>query len=225
MTREFVRTTRAHAQEDVRSDLRWVFRDSPWLAASVIAVLAACATDLLSASPLPRAASVGLLAGLAVLFGLLHGCLWSAAWLLVSHLPRPLRIAIWPVAGTSAGVWLAYVLGAFTRLHSRYWKLAAGVLGTGIAAGLLFGTVLALYQSRPNRPAWLFTRKTWVRLVAAVLLIGAAVGTWLVDRRYYPGQYSYAHIALRLFSMWCGLLAVVAVGCVLWLTAILRWVW
>jgi arylsulfatase A-like enzyme len=47
----------------------------------------------------------------------------------------------------------------------------------------------------------------------------------VVDRRYYPGQYSYAHMALRLFAMWCVMLAIVAAGRVLWLPAIQRWLW
>jgi len=223
MTREFVRTARA--DERVRGDLRWIFGDSPWLAASVIAVLTACLGDLIAAPTWPRAGAIALLSGLAVLFGLIHGCVWSLAWILVGKLPTPLRIAIWPLAGTTAGVWLAYILGTFTRLHSRYWQLATGVLTTGIVAGVLFGTTLALYQSGPGQTPWLFRRRAWLRLTAAVLLCAIAAGTWVVDRRYYPGQYFYAHIALRLFGMWCVMLAIVAAGRVLWLPGIQRWIW
>lgn len=223
MARELLRTERA--DEQVHGKLRWIFGGSPWLAASVLAVLIACSADLATGTPAARAGAVALLVGLSMLFGLFHGVLWSSAWALVAKLPRWVRIAIWPVAGTSAGVWLAYVLGSFTRLRSRYWKLAVGVLAGGIIVGLLFGIVLALYQASRDRRGWLLERPTWLRLTAAALFCASAVGVWFVDRRYYPGQYFYAHVSMRLFGMWCLMLAVVAAARVVWLPSIERWIW
>jgi arylsulfatase A-like enzyme len=223
MTREFARTARA--DERARGELKWIAGESPWVAASVLAVSIACLTDLISLPPWPRPGALALLAGLAVFFGLVHGSLWSLAWVLVGKLPTPLRVMFWPVAGTSAGAWLAYILGSFSRLQTRYWKLATGVLTGCLITGLVFGVVLALYQAPPSRPAWLFRRSVWLRAIAALALCGAAVGTWIVDRKYYPGQYSYAHVALRLFSMWCVMLAIVALARVLWVPALGRVFW
>src|ERR1700755_2038826 len=169
MARELLRTERA--DEQVRGKLRWIFGASPWLAASVLAVLIACAADLVTGTPAARAGAVALVVGLSVLFRLFHGVLWSAAWALIAMLPKWARVAIWPLAGTSAGVWLAYVLGSFTPLRSRYGKLAVGVLVGGFLVGLMFGVVLALYQAARDRPGWLQARPTWLRLTAAVLLI------------------------------------------------------
>src|SRR5262245_20506312 len=104
--------------------LRWIAKRSPWPLASMTAVVLVCLADLSWPTPWPKASSVGLLAGLALWFGLVQGALWSLAFNVIGKLPPRLRIAIWPLAGTAAGVWTGYLLGTFTRLQGRYWKLA-----------------------------------------------------------------------------------------------------
>lgn len=223
MTREFATLARSDAR--VRGAARWITSDSPWLAASVLAVISACLADVIAVKPWPLAGSLALLAGLAVFYALVHGLLWSAGWVVVSKLPPRLRAALWPLAGTAAGVWLAYALGSFSRLHTRYWQIASWVIGGSVVVGAAFGATLALFQPRGERSPWLLERPAWLRLMAALLLCVTAVAAWIVDRRFYPGQYRYAHTALRLFSMWCVMLAIVALSRWVWLPAIRRVIW
>src|SRR5262245_56492195 len=102
MTREFARTARA--DEQVHGGFRWIVSGSPWLLASVLAVVTACLADLIASPPWPRTAALGLLAGLAVFFGLVHGTAWSLVFFVLEKLPRPLRVAIFPLAGLGAGL-------------------------------------------------------------------------------------------------------------------------
>ncbi len=183
---------------------------NPWPLASLIAIAIACLTDLIAAPGWPRPAALALLAGLAVFLGLVQGALWALAFALFARLPKPLRIAIWPLAGAATGVWLGYLLGSFTRLTSRYWQLAAGVLGGAVIAGVALGAIVALYQPRRQEPPWLFTRRLWLRAIAALVLLAIAAGAWYVDRRFYPGQYYYGHVALRLVVVWTTMLALMA---------------
>ena len=223
MTREFARTARA--DEQVHGGFRWIVSGSPWLLASVLAVVTACLADLIASPPWPRTAALGLLAGLAVFFGLVHGTAWSLVFFALEKLPRPLRVAIFPLAGLGAGLWVARVLGSFSRLSGRYWKLAAGVIAVSVAAGVIFGAIVATFQPRPGRPGCLLERGRGLRLAAALLLCGLAAGAWIADRRYYPGQYFYGHIALRLTAVWSLMHGLVAAGQVLRLPRISGWAW
>ncbi|HKU38079.1 MAG TPA: sulfatase-like hydrolase/transferase [Polyangiales bacterium] len=223
MTRELRRTARA--DEQIQGGFDWVVRGSPWLLASALAVIAACLTDLLAYPPWPLAGAVGLVVGLAIFFGLLHGALWSLAFFLLEKLPGPLRAAIFPLAAGAAGLWVARMLGTFTRLTGRYWQLAWSVLGVCVGVGLAFGSVLALMQPRRGRPGVLLTWNRWLRLTAALVLCAVAIGAHLADRRFYPGQYFYGHLALRLASVWSLMLALVAAGPFLRLPRLPNWVW
>jgi arylsulfatase A-like enzyme len=190
---------------------RWVLSCSPWLSASVIALALLCAADCAWPPSRPPAAFVGYLLLLAIALGLVHGSLWSLGFWLVRRLMPRAAFLFWPAISLSMGAWLARELGAFTRLHSRYSKLAIAVLAACSAGGLALGLLWTAFQPSIRRPhGSLLEWHPWLRRALALLLIGATVALMIADRRLYPDQYRAAHGALRIASLWATMMALVA---------------
>jgi hypothetical protein len=205
----------AATQPDVRElgrplPLSWVFSGSPYPFASIVALLLCCVID--SAIP-PRAVGapfVLYLTALAFWIGLLHGVCWSFGFWLLQRLPGWLSRALWVATSMAAGTWLAQQLGAFTRLHSRYWQLAVAVLAACGVAGIVFGVICALLQpTAARRLGYALSRRLRYRRALAVLLVAAFVGLQIGDRRFFPNQYPVAHQALRLAALWCAMFVIV----------------
>jgi hypothetical protein len=195
---------------------------SPWLGASVLALAVLCASDLVW--PV-RPVSVGFVAALTALgvtLALLHGFCWSLAWWLVRRLRWPLVLLVWPALCLAGGVWLAHDLGAFTRLHSRYWQLASYVLIASGLAAAAFGLLCAWFQPTVRRPlGFIMEQPLALRRVLGCLLIVVAAALAVVDRRLFPNQYRDAHAALRVGALWSLMMALVAMG---WFLGPMTWV-
>jgi arylsulfatase A-like enzyme len=212
------------ARRHLHGATSWIFSRSPWPSASLFSLALICAADLaLPPRPLDSV-FVAYLTALLAFVALLHGVLWSFAFWCVRRLPRPLGQAFWPIVFLACGVLLARELGAFTRLHSRYWKLACGVLAACSVASLLFGLLCSAFQPSVRHPAgFVAERKTWLRSSLGVLLLSAAVGLQVADRLLYPNQYRPGHAALRLGSLWLLMMALVAAKRRLPRITALRW--
>lgn len=181
---------------------------SPWLAASVAGLFLCCAVELLWPVRPVGPAFITYLGALSLTMGMLHGALWTAAFALLRRLPRALAFLCWIVASEAATLWLASELGAFSRLHSRYWQLAISVLAGCAVAGLAFGLLCCALQPTAARPkGLLFAWSPLVRIASALLVLGVFVGLELADRRLYPDQYALAHQALRVGTLWCAMIA------------------
>ncbi|MET0385745.1 MAG: sulfatase-like hydrolase/transferase [Polyangiales bacterium] len=184
-------------------------RANPWPLASCVALALCCAVDL-SVPPRPAASAafLGFLAALLLPLGLLHGAVWASAFGLLRRAPPWLARGVWLVAGAASALWLAERLGAFTRLHSRYWQLAVAVLLGSAAAGLSVGALCAALQPTAARPQGaLLGRGPLTRWLAALVLAVGFVGLQIADRRLFPNQYLIAHIALRAAALWCAMFA------------------
>jgi arylsulfatase A-like enzyme len=187
----------------VRGALRWVFVESPWLWASVLALWVCCARELLMpARAVPREFPAYLLA-LASVVALLHGIAWSSVFWLFRQLPALLARLLWFALSFAALWWLARQLGAFTRLDSRYAKLAIYTLCGCGAAAVGIGLACAALQPTAAAPAgWIEARPRWLRYLLALLTAAAFVGLIIADRRIFPNQYPIAHNGLRLGALW-----------------------
>ena len=199
------------ARRHLHGAASWIFSRSPWPSASILALGLLCTADLLSPPRPISAAFAGYLMALTLFVALLHGTLWSLTFWCVRRLPRPLAWAFWPLVSFACGIGLARELGAFTRLHSRYWKLAVGVLAVCSVTSLAFGGLCTAFQPSVRRPAgFIAERGNWLRVSLGVLLLAAAVGLQVADRLLFPNQYRDAHTALRLGSLWLLMMALVA---------------
>ena len=187
----------------VRGAARWVLSESPWLWASVLALWVCCVRELLApARAVPREFLAYLLA-LSSVVALLHGLAWSATLWLFRQLPAVLARLLWFALSFAALWWLARQLGAFTRLDSRYAKLAIYTLCGCGAAALGIGVACASLQPTAATPAgWVEAQSRWLRYLFALLMAGAFVGLVIADRRVFPNQYPVAHNALRLGELW-----------------------
>jgi hypothetical protein len=201
----------ARARRHLQGAASWIFSRSPWPSASILALALLCVVDLLL-PPRPIGAPFAVyLMALALFVALIHGTLWSLTFWCVRRLPRPLAWAFWPIVSFACGIGLARQLGAFTRLHSRYWKLAVGVLAVCSVTSLLFGAVCTAFQPSVRHPAgFIAERAHWLRVSLGVLLLAAASGLQVADRMLFPDQYRDAHTALRLGSLWLVMMALVA---------------
>ena len=180
--------------------------------ASLAALWLCCGIELLVPITPVTPPFLGYLTLLTLLLGLLHGTLWHGAFALLRTLPRPLALGSWFVASFASAAWLANQLGAFTRLHSRYGKLAIIVLAVTGAAGLALGALCAAMQPTASQPlGFLVSRSLRVRGVSAAALLAAFAGLQWADRRFFPGQYPLAHGGLRLAALWCVMFAIVLV--------------
>jgi arylsulfatase A-like enzyme len=176
---------------------------SLWPTASLAALAIACSVELVSTPRGVGASFAGYLFGLGLLVGLLHGALWSLAFRTLRALPSPLARGVWFLASAAAMGWLARELGAFTRLHSRYSRLAISVLIACAVGTLLLGALLALLQPTAARPRGSLLEQRWqLRVLCCVLLLTASAALRLADLRVYPDQYPLAHEAFRLFMLW-----------------------
>jgi arylsulfatase A-like enzyme len=176
---------------------------SLWPSASLGALTLGCTIELVSAPRGVSATFIGYLFALGLLVGLLHGALWSLAFRALALLPRVLARGAWFIASAATMGWLAQELGAFTRLHSRYSRLAISVLIACAVGTLALGALLALLQPTAARPRGFLLEQGWkFRLLGALLLLMAAVGLRLADLRVYPNQYPLAHEAFRMFQLW-----------------------
>jgi len=194
----------------LRQALGWIFSASPWLCASVVALVLCCLRDLLYP---PRAVPVrflGYYGALLLVVALLHGVLVSAAFWLGSRLPRAAALLGWFLAAGAASGWLARSLGAFTRLNSRYAKLAILVLGACSVTAVALGWLLSALQPSAAEPrGYLPGRGPRLRLAFALALLAGCIGLHIADLRVFPNQYPVAHNAFRLGSFWLLTIALV----------------
>jgi hypothetical protein len=204
-------TTSYQTREYPAHRFSWVFTESPWLGASVLALIAVCSFDL--AWPPIRASALFylFLIGLGLPVALLNGVAWSTAIVVLRRAPARVALLFWPAVSLMAGAWLAHHLNAFVQLHGRYRLLAITVLFACAGGSALFGAVCASFQSTERNPRGAIAERGRVcRLLLAGLLLLAACGLQVADRRFYPYQYLSAHTALRLTAFWCATMAVVA---------------
>lgn len=193
--------------------ISWVFTASPWLVASAFGLTLICALDLYMPLSKPNLEFLGFLLGLGLVVALLNGLCWSLVWFLLRQYGGRFAPLLWPCIGLGAGGWLAKDLGALSKFHGRYRLMAFGVLAACGVGGLAFGFLCAAFQPTARRPlGFILARRRMIRVVFACLLAILACGLQVVDRRYYPGQYADAHIALRLVGFWCATMAVVSAG-------------
>lgn len=186
-----------------RPALAWIFAKSPWLLASLFALLLCCARDLVYPARPFQPPFVGYLLALCVALGLLHGALVSLVLWLVSRLPRRAAWALWSLASCAAFGWLAHTLGGFSRLNSRYAKLAYMVLGACSAGALASAAlVCALQPTRSHPEGYVLSLPRWQQLLAAAALMAGCVGLHIADLRVFPDQYPVAHSAFRLGALW-----------------------
>jgi len=195
-----------------RAGWAWVLAKSPWLPASVFALLLCCARDLAYPHRPFQTPFVGYLLGLCVALGLFHGALVSVVLWAVSRLPTRLSRAVWLFASLASFGGLAHALGGFSRLQSRYAKLAFMVLGacTGAAVG---ASVLlnAVQPTRAHPEGYLLSRSRLLQLIAACVLMAGCVGLHVADLRVFPDQYPVAHAAFRLGALWLLMIVLVLV--------------
>jgi arylsulfatase A-like enzyme len=197
---------------------------SAWLGASLLALAILCTVDLLWPAHRVSATFLGALTALGVALALLHGVCLSLAWWLVRRLHPTLRLLFWPALSLAAGVWLAHDLGAFVRLHSRYWLLATYVLVACGLAGVLFGLLCACFQPSVRSPiGFILEQRLAKQRALACLLIAVTAGLAIADRRAFPNQYPDAHAALRLAAFWCLTMALVTLDWTLGSMTRLRW--
>ncbi|HEY2733893.1 MAG TPA: sulfatase-like hydrolase/transferase, partial [Polyangiales bacterium] len=198
-------------RRSARVGASWIVSRSPWLSASVFALLLICAVDL--AYPFrPFEPAFGFyLIALATMVGLLHGVIWSAAFWTFRRCRRHWIAALWIVLSLLAATWLARELSAFTRIHSRYWRLAVGVFAACGVGGLALGLLCAAFQPSLDQPGgFVGARAPWTRRVLGLLLLAAALGLGAADRALFPDQYRPGHSALRLVALWTLMMAFVA---------------
>jgi arylsulfatase A-like enzyme len=197
---------------------------SPWLSASLLALALLCTFDLLWPA---RRVSLGFLAGLIALglpLALLHGLLWSLVfWLVRRVIPRGAWM-FWFALSGAGGTWLAHELGAFTRLHSRYQRLAWYVLIACGLGALGFGSVCTWLQPTRRRLAGSIAdfRPSRRRALAGLLVV-IAFGLAVADRRLFTNLYLVAHTALRVTALWSLMFGLYASG--LTLGVFTRWHW
>jgi hypothetical protein len=197
---------------------------SPWLGASLLALALLCASDLVWPLRPLSAAFLAALAALGATLALLNGLCWSLAWWLVRRLRRPFSTLFWLALSLAAGVWLAHDLGAFIRLHSRYWQLACYVLGACALGGVGFGVLCAAFQPTVRRPrGFIMEQPRALRRVLAWVLGATTVALSVADRRLFPNQYPDAHAAMRCAAFWSLMMALVALGWTLGPMTRLRW--
>jgi hypothetical protein len=190
----------------------WMVTRSPWLGASVLALAALCASDLVWPARPVGIGFIAALTALGVMLALLHGLCWSLAWWLVRRLRPPLARLFWPALSLAGSAWLARDLGAFTRLHSRYWQLASYVLAACGLAGLAFGLLGAWFQPTGRKPVGFIMEQPLVlRRALGCVLVVVAVALAVADRRLFPNQYHDAHAALRMAALWSLMMALVAI--------------
>jgi arylsulfatase A-like enzyme len=196
----------------LRAAFGFILARSAWLPASVLALILCCARDLLYPHRPMQLPFVGYLLALCVAIGLLHGVLVSLTLWLVSRLPRRAAMLLWTVASFVAFGWLAHVLGGFSRLNSRYSKLAVMVLA-GCTAGAVATSVLlnALSPTRDHPEGYLLSRARLWQLLTATLLMAGCVGLHVADLRVFPEQYPVAHTAFRLGAWWLLMIVLVVV--------------
>ena len=168
-----------------RAQLAWILTRSAWPLASVAALYLCGVVESLWPIQRLNAGFVVSMAALLLLFGLAHGAVWAAAFRLLRLLPAPLAFCAWLAASLSSAFWLAQRLGAFTRLNSRYSKLAIATLLASGAAGLAFGALCAALQPTAARPeGFLLSRSARARRILALLLMAAFAGLQIADRRF-----------------------------------------
>lgn len=208
----------------VRAPLVRILSDSPWPLASVGALYLCGVVEQLAPYRALNPAFVASLAALMLLLGLIHGALWSAAFWLLRRFPAPVSSLVWFAASFGVAGWLAQQLGAFTRLHSRYSKLAIAVFVAAGLAGLLLGSLCSALQPTAARPdGYLLSLKLRTRRILALLLMAAFVALQIADRRVFPSQYPLAHTALRVGALWCAMFALALAVRVLPRAGVMGW--
>ena len=194
----------------LRAVAAWLVSQSPWLCASLVALVLSCVRDLVYPLRAVPFRFLGYYAALVLPLALVHGVLFSAALWLGARLPRWASVLGWCLAAGFGSGSLARVLGGFTRLHSRYAKLAIMVLVACSVAAVAFGWLLLVLQPTAAEPrGYLPSKSPRVRWVFALLLLGSCVGLHVADLRVFPNQYPAAHLAFRLSSFWLLMIALV----------------
>jgi arylsulfatase A-like enzyme len=179
-----------------------------WPCASIIALWLCCAIELVAPPRAFAPAFPAYLLALSTLLAVVHGTLWGGLFRVLRVLPRRIAFGLWLYFGLSCMGWLAYQLGAFSRLHSRYALLAGAVLGVCGVAGLGFGALCAALQPTAAQPeGFAFGRSLRARRIMSVLLLLVFAGLQVADRLVYPNQYVLAHQALRLAMLWSAMFA------------------
>lgn len=186
-----------------------------YAALSAVACIALTSVDVYSAGRLPSVRTYWSAFGLAAMFGSLAGAAYGALVGLVRRLPRWGRLAAWPVVFVAAFQWLAVDLGGYRNFGGRYHTLALAVLGASVAGGVALGAVGAFLQPGAKADGLVASRKTWQRVVVAVLLGLGAIGSVCADRYVVPAGYAGANLALQLTTLY-------AVAALLWLAP---WPW
>ena len=179
-------------------------------AASVLALALLCLPDLRVPHSRVELQALGVLLGLVLGVGMLHGLLFEVLLRIGARRPT-VATFLWSALSLGVAWQLASTLGGFRRLGGRYHGLALAVLVASGAFALVLAGVLAAVQPRPSAPrGWLGAaprgRRGWL---IAGLLAGAA-GLSLADRTFYAGQYLQGHLALRMAALWLAMCALYA---------------
>lgn len=179
--------------------------------ASVSALWIACLADsLLIRGPL-NATYLFYLSCLSLGIGLFQGFGFELLFATIGKLPRVLRAPVWLAIELALGGWLAYSLGAFVRIGSRYNHLALVVLGACLSGAVGMAVVATGFQPTRRSPFGPFRRLSVINrsVIAAILLVNA-IGLTVVDREYFTNYYSEAHLALRACAVWSLMFALLA---------------
>jgi arylsulfatase A-like enzyme len=197
---------------------------SPWSSASLLALGLLCTFDLLWPARRVGFGFIAALIALGVPLALLHGFVWSLAfWLVRRLIPRGVWV-FWFALSAGSGAWLARELGAFTRLHSRYQRLAWSVLIACGLGALGFGLLCTWVQPTRRRLAGALAEwRPRRRRALGWLLVLSAAALAITDRRLFINLYPVAHIALRFSALWALMFGLYALGVSLGVFG--RWHW
>lgn len=141
--------------------------------------------------------------------GLLHGAFLAGAFALLRRRRRAVHVLFWALFGGVAIVWPMSELGVLTQLEGEYRNLALMVLAGFLAVGVVGTSLLVLLQPTLELPrGWLGARTRPVRLVTAGSLALIAGTATTVDRNFYEGGYSIAHLFLEVGALWSAFFSV-----------------
>lgn len=136
--------------------------------------------------------------------GLLHGAFLGGAFWLLRRRHRFVQVVFWSLFVTGAVLWPVLELDVVTHLGDEYKNLALLALAGFATVGLIASCILVLLQPTGGRArGWMGARRKPVRLSASAGLLLMAGVAIVLDRNFYEGGYSIAHLFLEVGGLWC----------------------